>query len=105
MAWETRGRKRYYYEKRREGARILTRYRGGEALGGPHLALAGISRATRGFRRRTAQAILDREVALDRRLSALAETVHALFRVLMVLEGYRSHKGEWRRSRDAQETP
>ena len=102
MGWEQRERGvgPYYYQSRRVGDRVQKVYRGGGMFG--RLA-AQLDEVERRQREDTAaywkdkRARLEREAAFLRELEEAAET---LARAMLVADGYRRHKGEWRMARD-----
>ncbi len=104
MGWETRHGKHYYYRKRRVGARVVSEYVGrdqwAETLATcDHLDRAQVTLA------RTMERMARADVeALDRTLADVEAVVRTVTRAVLVANGYRTHKGQWRKHRDTQPT-
>ena len=93
MAWEKRNENRYYYRKVRVGDKVKSVYLGKDILAYKHLGEMQEQKAL--FKEQQAQLLIDeaREKELEenhRLLIAIAETA-------LLLNGYRLHKGEWKR--------
>ena len=100
MGWETRNGRQYYYQKVREGNRVISRYIGrGETA---HL-IADFERLTNHslqamslIQKREAEAQKQQEIELDAHCAA----VESIFRQAMAAAGYHQHnRGEWRQQR------
>lgn len=100
MAWEQRGRSRYYTRSRRIGGRVRREYVGT----GPWAELAAIEdRTERAERRRLVRArnglLAKLDVARDL-LRGFDERVSLLFRATLLAQGFHQHaRGLWRRRR------
>src|SRR4051812_25986382 len=102
MGWETRkrGAGSYYYRGRRVEGGIKKEYRGGGIIG----QLAALrdeyecqQREEKAAYSKEERGRLEREVAF---LGELEEAAEVLTRAVLVVGGYRRHKGEWRMARD-----
>lgn len=103
MAWEERNGRSYYYQKVRQGGRVVSRYIGAGPIAQEIAQLAAI---------RKERASLAREAARQRRaeLRTLASAPPELEQVLtearratvaaLTVAGYHQHKRMWRRKRD-----
>ena len=99
MAWETRGRKLYYYRSIRDGERVRKEY-----IGTGELAetLAYSDETIRRLRRREqdkGREELERLEALAAPVLEIDEAAEILARASLIASGYHRHKGEWRRER------
>ena len=100
MGWETRNGRQYYYQKVREGDKVISRYIGsGETA---HL-IADFERLTTNSLQ--AMAVLQKTEAEEQKqqeieLDAHCSAVEAMFRQAMTAAGYHQHnRGEWRKQR------
>ena len=99
MGWETRGNGIYYYQKRREGSRVVSEYVGT----GPDAALIeslvqlGYDKAKHD--RRQDQKQRAEVEAFDGEVAALCELIDMLTDAALVTAGFHKHKGQWRRKR------
>ena len=99
MGWEKRGNKKFYYRKKRMGQRVVSEYMGTGSLADLYLAMDAEERIER---------CLTRTVWAEQRLEAnnleadiehLNEIVSNLVSTTLLVSGYRSHKGQWRKAR------
>ncbi len=103
MGWESRPGGRYYYQKERLGARVVSRY-----VGAGELAemIAKVDDAGRARRRWEAvQRGMDgkereRQRALDRQVDQVIGQIRLLTSATLVLAGCHNHRGQWRRRRE-----
>lgn len=97
MAWETRRKQRYYYQKRRLNGRVVSKYigAGAEALTREEMA------AQRKLA--TESELQDRLAfrALEGELADFTQQVQALAAAALLTAGYHRHKREWRLQREA----
>ena len=101
MAWERRGDRLYYYQTEREDGRVRKRYVGtGETAELIAHADATMQR-TRAERRERERAELQEARDLASSVDELHEAAEILAVAELVAAGYRRHKGQWRRRRDA----
>ena len=100
MAWEQRGARHYYYRKRRVGSTVRSEYVGaGESA---HLvaAVGQVHQAEAAARRAAEQCAQGEALSLDREVNAACDLVDGLRKALLLLAGYHTHKGEWRKQRE-----
>lgn len=100
MAWEYRGKKRYYYQKKRVGKKVISVYVG---TGPEAERTAREDELARQKRKDERQARLQREAeikALDDALSDLINFTKTLLDAHLLLNGYHYHRGEWRKKRN-----
>jgi hypothetical protein len=101
VAWERRGANLYYYQSEREDGRVRKKYIGTGEIAELVAYADETIRRTRAERRERERTEL--EEAED--LASAANEVHGAAEVLaraeLVAAGYRRHKGQWRRRRDA----
>lgn len=96
MGWEKRRRKKYFYHKTRIGPRVESFYVGNNIL-------AYSIQAIMEKKRREEEAyrtMVEREKKRDSEIKAYHELVNQLADAVLVLNGYHTHKGEWRKKRD-----
>ena len=100
MGWEKReGRVRYYYRKRRvkSSRRVVSEYVG-NGLQAQEAALR--DRAEREIRQQGAAARRQRRASaalVDREVEEACDLIRALMRADLLLNGYHTHRGQWRR--------
>jgi len=100
MAYETRGHKRYYYKKKREGKKVVSIYVGT----GPEAEK--IAQEDERFRekRKNERQFWQSRIAeieeLDKECESMHKFIGNLINANFILAGYHKHKGEWRRRRD-----
>jgi len=101
MAWETRsGGGRYYTRSRRVNGQVVREYLGcGEK--GEQAALADAERqAARETERALIRAEQKRAEVIDAELASLHQTVDVLTRGILLANGFKRHKRQWRKRRD-----
>jgi hypothetical protein len=99
MAYETRGKGRYYYQKERIGERVVSRYVGAGAMAQFEAEQQQREQARRA-QERAELARLKAELADPPALVAFNEAVRLLTRAALVAAGYHQHaRGDWRRAR------
>lgn len=96
MGWEKRGGRRYYYQKHREGDRVISQYVGAGPIAD---LLADTDEDDRFGNRITAYAAQLRGLA-EERIDGLLLQQEILIRKLvaesLAASGFHNHKGEWR---------
>jgi hypothetical protein len=99
MAWEERNGHYYYYDKVREGGRVVSNYIGKGVASKLIEATNEQNRWEREELRleRRKQKNLDREI--DSTIRELSARAKVLTEVVLVASGYHKHKGQWRRKR------
>jgi hypothetical protein len=106
MAWETRGRGRYYYRRRKVDGRARRIYLGK----GPAAQLAArmdaIQRQVQRARHATERQLRQRWAELDHSADDLSAVARLLTRAALQLAGFHQHaRGTWRKRRYPEETP
>jgi hypothetical protein len=101
MAWERRGNNLYYYRSVRDGGRVRKEYVGAGKIAQLVAHADETIRCSRQAKAEREREDLARARELASRAAELDEVAEALARAEMVAAGYRRHKGEWRRRRDA----
>ncbi len=99
MAWETRGGRRYYYEKKRVDGRVVSRYVGCGLAAQLAENVNEMLRIEREVLREESrrQAALDREI--DTQIRTAMRAVKLVTDAALFVAGYHKHKGQWRRKR------
>ncbi len=97
MAWETRRKQRYYYQKRRLNGRVISKYigAGAEASAREEMTAQRKLAAESELRERLAFRALEGELA------NFTQQVHTLAAAALLTAGYHRHKREWRLEREA----
>jgi hypothetical protein len=100
MAWEARGRRRYYTRSRRANGRVVREYVGA----GPVAELAAAADALRRADRRAAAEARRAEQARWRealaRLLELSRAVDVVVRAALLAGGFHRHDRTWRKKRN-----
>jgi hypothetical protein len=96
MAWESRGRKKYYYRKERVGNHVRSIYAG-------HGISGRISEKEDKDKRILGEKpnvklydCIEREKELDK----IADDVELVVNSIFLISGYHCHKGQWRKSHE-----
>ena len=99
MGWEKRGNGLYYYRKKRVGQRVMSEYMGTGSLADLYSDMDTLARIERGLTRIewTKQRMEARN--LEAELEHLNEIVSSLVCATLLVSGYHSHKGQWRKTR------
>ena len=95
MSWEKRGDRRYYYNKRRVGDRVISEYVGAGEFAQVCAALDALKREMRHAQRERRRA--DR--ALDAQVDQVCDLIRALTGAALLVAGHHTHKGQWRKRR------
>jgi hypothetical protein len=94
MGWEKRSGRRYYYEKKRVGGKVVSRYMSGD--------LAEFCEATNQLlaeHRRIWREQKAREEEIDRRIDEICEEIETGIRGMLFAGQFHTHKGQWRKKR------
>ena len=99
MAWEQRGKRMYYYQKKRQGHRVVSEYVGHGSLA---TLIAELDREERedylhAHAEVRAQKSGFKELEVE--LEDLTTIVRALVHATLLTSGYHPHKGQWRKKR------
>jgi len=100
MAWEQRGNGRYYYQKRREGNRIISEYIGSVLFAEAIATLKQLDRLESERMQHQWQETLEAEQVIDQQLINVAVLVRALKEAPLLANGCHAHKRQWRRSKN-----
>ena len=99
MGWEKRGNRKYYYRKKRIGKKVISEYVGS----GPAAEkIAKEDELIQRKRKEEQQAWVSRQaeiIAVDDALDALEIITRTLINAQLLLAGFHTHKGQWRRRR------
>lgn len=99
MGLEQRGSRFYFYEKRRVGSRVFSRYVGGGLLAAMAAETTATTRQEREQQRREQRKLRDDQKNIDRQLDEQAKSIAAIIGQCLRLAGFHKHKGQWRKSR------
>lgn len=92
----------YFYKKRREGNRVISEYVGGGQLFILAERQAQIEREHKQREREELHAARMSMAEIDADLDVLSKRLNLLVSSSLLLSGYRSHKGQWRKRRNEQ---
>jgi len=99
MGLEQRAGRFYFYEKHREGRRVVSRYVGGGALARMAAEMSAETRQEREQQRQQQRKIRDEQKQINRQLDEQARIVAATAGRFLQLAGFHKHKGQWRKKR------
>jgi hypothetical protein len=100
MAWENRNGKQYYYQKRREGDRVVSRYIGTGAVAGLMAQLDEIGRERQALEREQWRASQAEEAAIDRGIADYRKLLRQFTAAVLLASGCHQHKRQWRVKRE-----
>jgi len=100
MGWERRGKRQYYYYKRRDGEHVVSQYAGCGPVGEAIATLQAADRRVWEGLREAARQTKAQDAAIDAAIDAAAELVRALTAATLLANGYHTHKRQWRRCKD-----
>ncbi|MGB5934011.1 MAG: hypothetical protein WBH57_13220 [Anaerolineae bacterium] len=99
MAWEKRRGKEYYYRKRRIGGRVMSKYVGTGPLAEAAAAHDELTRQAQEEKRELFRRERERQHAIDEGVDRACRLIRNLVYATLLLNGYHTHKGEWRKRR------
>jgi len=104
MAWEQRGRHRYYYRKERVDGRVVSRYVGRGEAGHRAAEADRHLRELREVERAALRAARRQRAQLDAEMKDAANAARDLATALLRAEGLYQHRGQWRRRHEQERT-
>lgn len=99
MGWKTINGRRYYYQARRVGRRVVTEYVGGGRVAALIAEFDGQNRAARAAALDAERARRQEDRDLDAALDTLVTEARSEADALIEAAGYHLHKRQWRRRR------
>jgi hypothetical protein len=102
MGWENRGNKYYYYRKKRIGKKVISEYIG---FGPDAEKIAREDDLAKRKREKARLAWQHRQAeirAMDDALDSIETITRSLVNANLLLAGYHTHKGQWRKKRNVQ---
>lgn len=99
MAWENG----YYVRKRRRGGTVTTEYIGAGPVAELIAQLDTIERQTRQEAREAVKRMMAEQDAIDAEIDAVGAELGAVVDAVLLVNGYRQHKRQWRKQRDQRE--
>src|SRR5689334_1315562 len=99
MAWEKRGNRTYYYQKRREGSRVISEYVGTGRDAVLISRMEEILRDRAETERQVERIKREKLEAFDSELGQLCTLIQMLMNATLEAKGFHKHKGQWRRKR------
>lgn len=103
MGWEERNGSRYYYRKRREGKRVISEYVGSGPVAGLAARMDEATKAERQAKRDALRRQMAEQDAADAQIDEVCRMTETLTRAALIAAGFHLHRGQWRRTRDAEE--
>ncbi len=100
MGWEERKGRLYYYEKHREGGRVVSKYLGSGEFAEACSAINRMVREKREYERwveRQEREAFEQEV---RQVKDVLDQIRTLTHAALLAGGYHTHKGHWRKRRE-----
>lgn len=99
MGWEDRNGRSYYYRKQRIGAQVVSKYIGAGWLAEIYAAADEQIRTENELERKALNKEKAEIMAIDREVNDTMDTCRALADVFLLVSGFHTHKGTWRRKR------
>jgi hypothetical protein len=99
MCWEKRGAREYYYRKSKVGGRVISEYIGCGSLA--QSVSLNIEKA-KAYRERSLnlqKKVIQVEADLSQEIHQCRLLTSTLTEAILLISGYHSHKGEWRKKR------
>ena len=101
MAWEERNGTRYYYRKHRTpGGTVKSQYVGRGPVAKMIAAADRREREAREAERRRLEKMKEKLLRQRDRVREVQEAIRAVERAALLLNGYHTHKGQWRKRRE-----
>jgi hypothetical protein len=97
MAWESRGKKKYYYRKERVGKHVRSIYIGDEITG---YIPALEDEKNRILGEKPTDSKLHECMEREKELDKMAQDVELVVNSVLLISGYHCHKGQWRKSHE-----
>jgi hypothetical protein len=97
MAWEYRGKKKYYYRKERVGKRVRSIYIGDEITG---YIPALEDEKNRILGEKPTDSKLHECMEREKELDKMSQDVELVVNSVLLISGYHCHKGQWRKSHE-----
>src|SRR5687767_2732684 len=99
MAWEDRNGNRYYYRKHREGGSVVSEYVGAGYAGELAEIFDMEDHQEADYKRRKLRKQKRQAAAIDAQAGEVEKITRAITRAYLLLAGYHTHKGQWRKRR------
>ncbi len=107
MAWETRGNKRYYYRKYRDGSKVKSKYVGAGVAGemAEKLDLEERQQKDQEAKQMREQIEAMRKYfdSIESVMDPVEDEIRALTKAYLLVNDYHTHKGQWRKKRHGKE--
>lgn len=103
MAWEARGKKRYYYRSRRVSGAVKKEYLGRGVAAKQAAIEDELARSRRDREREQIRALQDAVQPLRRLARALEDGERMLAHATLLAAGFHQNVGTWRKRRDRQD--
>ncbi len=102
MGWEERSGRLYYYRKQRSGQAVVSEYFGTGSAADLIATMDGMEREERRSERTRWTEQQASQTELDDQATAFDSTVRTVLCAALLTDGFRPHKGQWRKMRNAE---
>jgi glycine/serine hydroxymethyltransferase len=99
MGMEPRGSQVYFYEKKRVGRRVFSKYIGGGLVAAMAAEASATATQERDQHRREQRRIRDEQRQIGQKIDEQGRIIAATTGRLLRLAGFHQHKGQWRKKR------
>lgn len=99
MGWERRRGSRYYYRKHRVGSRVVSEYMGRGHRAEHAIFLAQMTHEREQQTKYEDELVQRQLLEVEQQIDQGIERLDRLIRGYLVANGYRTHKGQWRKKR------
>ena len=103
MAWLTKCNGQYYYRSRRRGDTVTTEYIGAGPVAELIAQLDELDRQKRQAEREAVKQSMAEQDAIDAEIDSLGAELGAVVDAVLLVNGYRQHKRQWRKKREQRE--
>ena len=97
MSWEKKGKSKYYYQKYRVGDKVFSKYIGNDKAAEATAAIDEQQRKQRRLERMMIKEIFEKEKKYIDMAIDINRQNSNLIKALMLINGFHTHKGQWRK--------
>ena len=99
MGWEKRHKSRYYYRKRREGKKVVSRYVGKGETANNAALMDDVDRDAKAKLKEDTKKNLQEDKLLQEEICKFSAFADGVVGTVLLLSGFHKRKGEWRKRR------
>ncbi len=100
MGWENRGNGRYYYRKKRIGSKVVSEYVGTGLIGEIAEEFDKSESEERILRHKEEKKEIRCTAEINNIVKKIENEIKLLTKAFLILKGFHTHKGEWRKKRN-----